>query len=175
MNDTSIIVAYDRNRCIGANNNIPWHIPDDFKLFRKLTIDKTVVMGRKTWESLRNAPKPTYYLPKRLNIVITSSPNELNGWVEQTLGDVPLAFVGMDDAVGLMYRIGGEKFIVGGEQIYRRFLDEGVRRVVASEIDVTVDGGDTYFPALMGNWEVRELSDHPDSVPRFTRREYVRR
>ena len=65
----AIIVAMARNHVIGLNNEMPWHLPDDLKFFKKMTIGKTVIMGRRTWESLRMRP-----LPERQNIVLSRDP-----------------------------------------------------------------------------------------------------
>ena len=68
-----VLVALDtKSGIIGANNTLPWHIPQDLALFKALTVNSTVVMGRRTWESL-----PVKPLPNRLNIVISRTPEQV--------------------------------------------------------------------------------------------------
>jgi len=66
----NVILAFTTNFLIGVDNKLPWHVPEDLKRFRELTIGKTVVMGRKTWDSLPDKVRP---LPNRKNVILTSS------------------------------------------------------------------------------------------------------
>ena len=66
-----LIVAFNKQGVIGVNNDLPWHLKDDLRRFQKLTKNNIVVMGRKTYESLPKRP-----LPNRINVVITSTPNQ---------------------------------------------------------------------------------------------------
>ena len=68
--DFEMVVAVDTNGCIGKANSIPWHLPEDLKHFKELTLNQIVIMGRRTFESLPNGP-----LKNRLNIVISSQPD----------------------------------------------------------------------------------------------------
>ena len=124
----SIIVAYANGRVIGKNGSIPWRLPNDSQYFKRITSGHTVVMGRKTFESMRRP------LPNRRNVVLTSSRTFAAPGVEvvHCVDDV-LALGNRDDV-----------FIIGGESIYRQFL-EVAERLYITEIDVEVDG-DTFFP-----------------------------
>lgn len=125
----SILVAYDRNRAIGHGNKLPWHLPEDLKRFKALTMGHHIVMGRKTFESIG---KP---LPGRTNVVIT---RELGYLAEGSIvvDSLERALeVAKDDS---------EIFILGGAQIFLQMLPF-CDRIYATEIDAAFDA-DTYFP-----------------------------
>lgn len=136
----SIVVAYDEDRVIGNNGEIPWSLPEDFKHFRQLTMGHICVMGRKTWASLPEQYRP---LPGRLNFVISRSE------IRHPSPSV-LFFKSIQECVELanMHWKEKEMFVIGGAEIYKLFLDSGlVDRVVASEV-YGLHGGDTFFPEL---------------------------
>lgn len=146
----SIIVAYDEDRAIAKDGQIPWHIKDDFRHFKKTTLGCPVVMGRKTWDSLPKKP-----LPDRSNIVITSGPGRYNppvlsaGCLEEALW-----IAGEADP-------GKEIFIIGGERVYKEALASGiVEKVVASHIKGRF-GGDLFFPELDG-WQCRLIKSYTE-------------
>lgn len=143
----NIIAAMDVNGVIGVNGDIPWDIPEDMKHFRDLTIDKTVVMGRKTWESL---PAHVCPLPRRQNIVLTRN----MGWQAQ---GAETAYTLLDVA---LYADHDEVFIMGGAEIYRLFLEEGwVERMYLTRVNAEFSG-DTLFPEYNADdWEVVEESE----------------
>lgn len=122
----SLIVAYARNQVIGKDGDMPWHLPADLKNVKELTTGKTIVMGRKTFESIG---KP---LPNRKNVVLTRSQDFHPEGVDvvHTKEEV----LGMGDVI-----------IFGGAEIYRQFLDV-VDRLYITEIDLETEG-DTFFPA----------------------------
>ncbi|MBL0009915.1 MAG: dihydrofolate reductase [Nitrosomonas sp.] len=137
----AILVAMARNRVIGWNNKLPWHLPADLKHFKFLTMGQTIVMGRKTYESIG---KP---LPGRTNIIIT----------RQAGYEVPGAIVvsSIDNALLICEEnsaINGEHFIIGGEKIYRQTL-EICQRMYITEIQRDFEG-DVFFPEFDPNeWE----------------------
>lgn len=138
----SIIVAFDEDRCIAKGGNIPWHISEDFKHFKKSTLGCPVVMGRKTWDSLPSKP-----LLNRTNIVISRNSSYTG-----------LAFIAtsVKDALQVAEREapGKEVWVIGGEQVYKEALTSGmVDRIVASHINGRF-GGDQFFPELPG-WNRR--------------------
>lgn len=143
----SIIVAIAENNAIGKENKLLWHLPADLKHFRDVTSGHTIIMGRKTFDSVG---KP---LPKRRNIVITrSSGLEIPGVeVVNTL----------DDALALC-EDNEEVFIGGGAEIYKMAMD------ITNKIYLTVVKGtfdaDTFFPAIdMDTWEETDRQDfEPD-------------
>lgn len=131
MTAVCLIVAYSRNRVIGKDNQLPWKLPGDLAHFKRQTMGKPIIMGRKTWLSLGRA------LPGRTNIVVSRSGNgKFEGAVLVDSLDAAFAAAGPVDEV----------CIIGGAQLYSDALAR-VDRIVATEIDVEIDG-DAFFPAL---------------------------
>lgn len=132
----SAIVAVDNNWGIGFNGDLLEHIPEDLKYFKELTSGNTVVMGRKTWDSLPKKP-----LPNRHNLVITKDPSiyELTNEVQfYTLRQIEV----------LMLKNKNENhFVIGGGQIYEKLLPL-CDRVYVTKIFKDHDQVDTYFPNL---------------------------
>lgn len=130
-----MVVAMGRGRVIGKDNGLLWHIPDDLKRFKALTLGHPVIMGRKTWESLPERFRP---LPGRTNIVITRQ-----GGYEATGAIVAHS---LDEARAAAARAeGGEEvFIIGGAQLYSEALPSA-DRLNLTLIDDTKEG-DSYFP-----------------------------
>ncbi|UTB80708.1 dihydrofolate reductase [Staphylococcus carnosus] len=131
----SILVAHDQNRVIGKDNQLPWHLPNDLKHVKKLSNGNTLVMGRKTYESIG---KP---LPNRRNVVLTSNsafhPEGVD--VIHDLNEI--------------YDLPGHVFIFGGQTLFEEFID----KVDDMYITVIEDKfqGDTFFPPYtFENWEV---------------------
>ena len=150
----SAIVAVDNDWGIGYNGELLEHIPEDLKYFKALTTGHTVVMGRKTWDSLPKKP-----LPNRLNIVITSQERHFE---EMT------AFISFGEAVSRMKHIYNDEewFIIGGGQIYKELLPF-CERVYVTKIHKSHENVDTYFPNLdeMEDWYcsvVGELQTYND-------------
>lgn len=125
----TLIVAKTKNNCIGLNNTIPWVLKDDMKFFKEKTINKVVIMGRKTFESLG---KP---LSNRKNIVLTKQQKIING-----------VYIGNNITDALSLFPNEENFIIGGEKIYKHTLDL-VDKMYITEIDTEIDG-DTFFPKI---------------------------
>jgi dihydrofolate reductase len=136
----SIAVAIGRdhqhNRVIGCKNQLVWHIPDDLKRFKALTMGHPVIMGRKTWESLPEKVRP---LPGRTNIVVTRS-----GWYEApgaiVVHSFPEALSHAKEAEGAE-----EIFVAGGTEMYQAALPF-VSRLYLTLIDDEKEG-DAFFPA----------------------------
>ena len=125
-----IIWAQDINGGIGKNNSLPWHISEDLINFKKITLNNTILMGRKTWESLPKKP-----LPNRRNIVLSSKKidnvecyNSINSCIES---------LKKDNVCDL--------FVIGGEMIYSSFLSYA-NTLHITFINKSVEGIDTYFP-----------------------------
>lgn len=143
MPTLSLIAAVARNRVIGKDNQLLWHLPEDMRYFRKTTRGKPVIMGRKTWESLPEAFRP---LPGRLNIVVSRAPGynapgaTLAGSLEEA---IEAAGAGADAE---------EVFIIGGAQLYRQALPLAAR-LYLTEIAADFEG-DVFFPAIPpGEWK----------------------
>lgn len=125
------IVAFSNNRVIGRDGDMPWHLPEDLKFFKRTTRDKPVIMGRRTFEALGKA------LPRRRNIVISRNP--AFSAVDCERAD------SLDTALALVATV-EEAFIIGGGQLYRQAMPR-VQRLYLTEIDTHV-AGDTFFPEI---------------------------
>ena len=131
----SLIVALDKNRVIGLNNAMPWHLPGELQYFKETTMGKPIIMGRKTFESIGRP------LPGRRNIVITRNP-------QYDAEGIELAY-SLDEAIKLAGDV-EEIMIIGGQQIFTESLPLADRLYI-TEIDYAFEG-DTYFPAYEG-WQ----------------------
>src|SRR5690606_8355508 len=146
MSDTKItlIVAAAENNAIGKGNRMPWHLPNDFKYFKEKTLNHSVVMGRKTFESIG---KP---LPERRNIVMTKNTNYLHEEVD---------VANNIDELLLYCRDEREIFIIGGAEIYKQTLPLA-HKVLLTRVHTTVDG-DAFFPELPANeWKLISAEKH---------------
>ena len=143
----SLIAAMDRNRLIGQGNRLPWRLPADMKHFRKTTLGKPVVMGRRTFESIG---KP---LAKRTNIILTHDPHFRASGCIVTHG-VDQALSEADGCEELM--------IIGGYSVYEQFLD-CAGRFYLTQIHERFEG-DVYFPEFeLSDWrEVKRVKHGPD-------------
>jgi len=142
------IVAVDNNWGIGFNGELLERIPDDLKRFKQLTDDSTVVMGRKTWDSLPKKP-----LPNRFNIIVTSQEADDN--------DIDIKHSSMEEVKAFLeLDLGIPVFIIGGGMIYRELLPY-CQEVYVTKILKDHDNVDTYFPNLdeMEEWEQDESSE----------------
>jgi dihydrofolate reductase len=123
------VVAHDKNRLIGGDNKLLWHLPEDLKNFKKLTLNSTVIMGRKTFESIG---KP---LPKRLNVVLTKD--------KDFRPEHCLIYDRVEDVIR-DFAEDPQVFIIGGGEIYKQFFPF-IQRIYVSLVDGEYQG-DTYFP-----------------------------
>ncbi|WP_126443996.1 dihydrofolate reductase [Sulfuricystis multivorans] len=129
-----IIAAVAKNGVIGKSNALPWRLPEDLQHFKALTLGHTVIMGRKTWESLPEKFRP---LPGRENIVVTRNVDYV----------APGATVAHSLAAALSkVGAGGTAFVIGGAELYAHALPLA-DRLELTEIDVDVEG-DAFFPAF---------------------------
>lgn len=124
----SLIAALATDRVIGMENAMPWHLPGDLAWFKRNTLNKPVIMGRKTFESIGRP------LPGRLNIVISSKPGEHEGVTWVTSVDAALAAAASVEEV----------MVMGGGRVYEQFLPKA-NRLYLTHIDAEVEG-DTHFP-----------------------------
>lgn len=155
----SIIVATSENGVIGNNNQLLWHISADLKRFKKLTAGHTVIMGRKTFESIGQP------LSNRRNIVISRSEGlKFEGCIVAKSLDSALELAGTDDEV----------FIIGGGEVYRQALPFA-ERIYLTLVHASYEG-DTFFPALNPNeWKVvKEEKVNPTEGPDISFLDYVR-
>jgi dihydrofolate reductase len=140
----SIIVAVSEDLGIGKNNELLWHLPEDLKRFKRLTYGNTVIMGKKTWESLPRKP-----LPGRKNVVITDIPGE-------SFNDAVTAY-SIEDALSKCKK-DEEIFIMGGGSVYRQFMP------LADKLYIThvhkKAPADVYFPKIDPEiWKVVEKEE----------------
>jgi dihydrofolate reductase len=141
----SAILAMSKNRVIGKDNQIPWHLSADLKYFKRTTLHHHIIMGRKTFLSIG---KP---LPKRTNIVLTRNPFFVASHV--------LVASSIEEALSIAEENGEEEvFIIGGGEIYRQSMPYW-DKVYLTRVDIEVEG-DVFFPEL-DNKEWRLLSDEP--------------
>ena len=159
----SLIAAVARNRVIGKDNALLWHLPEDMRHFRETTRGKPVIMGRKTWESLPESFRP---LPGRLNIVVSRNP------AYQAPGATLVGSV--DEAI----RCSGEAkeiFVIGGEELYQQALPLA-DRLYLTEIEADFSG-DAFFPEVSAqDWqEVSRRAQEGDTLPAFSFVTYQRR
>lgn len=157
----SIIVAVDLQGAIGLNGDMLWHISPDLRRFKAITSGKTVIMGRKTWESLPHRP-----LPDRLNIVITRQ----HGY------NAPGAICtdSLERAIGIA--TSEEIFIIGGGELYARALPFASRLYLTRILDKAPQA-DTFFPHINPQeWTRTEMEAYPasNSHPPFRFENYVR-
>ncbi|MEK4229282.1 dihydrofolate reductase [Solibacillus sp. FSL H8-0538] len=142
----SLIVAHDKNRVIGYDNGMPWHLPGDLQYFKEMTMGKPVIMGRKTFESIGRP------LPGRRNIVITRNTEFTAPGIET----VP----SLEAALDLVSEV-EEIMIIGGEQIFKLALP------LADKLYITLINheftGDTYFPTY-DDWTLT-ASREPITAP----------
>ncbi|MBF7979381.1 MULTISPECIES: type 3 dihydrofolate reductase [Rahnella] len=124
----SLIAALATDRVIGMENAMPWHLPGDLAWFKRNTLNKPVIMGRKTFESIGRP------LPGRLNIVISSKPGEHDGVTWVTSVEAALAAAGDVEEV----------MVMGGGRVYEQLLPKA-NRLYLTHIDAEVEG-DTHFP-----------------------------
>ncbi|MGZ3789905.1 MAG: dihydrofolate reductase [Bacteriovorax sp.] len=136
----SMIVAMGPKREIGFNNKLLWHIPEDLKNFKKLTTGKTMVMGRKTFESIGRP------LPNRKSIVLTRDSHFHFSGVD-VIHDPLMAF---DLALEHDETEESELMVIGGEEIFKLYMPY-VQKIYLSEVDYS-GPADAYFPALQGEW-----------------------
>lgn len=141
----TLIWAMSRNGAIGRNNQLPWRLPADLKFFKAQTTGKTMLMGRKTWESMGSKP-----LPNRHNVVITADAS-----YEAEGADVVHS---VDEA--LTYAERGDLMVIGGAGVFQHFLPLADRLLV-TRIEEDIEG-DVFFPHF--SWEDFELVHEEQGV-----------
>ena len=136
----SLIAARSKNNVIGKNGRLPWRLPADMEWFKRHTLDETIIMGRKTWDSLPIKP-----LPNRSNVIITRGVLVDDSTYAHPVVDN--ALIGQLDEV-LSYYEDFSAMIIGGASIYKQSLPS-VLRMYLTEVQTEIVGDDlTYFPAF---------------------------
>lgn len=162
MTMIAMIVAVAKGGVIGADNDIPWYCPADLQHFKRTTMGVPVVMGRKTYESLKIQP-----LPGRRNIIISRNPEY------QAAGcDV---FSSIEAAIEQLAAV-DKIFIIGGAELYKQMLPKA-QELYVTQVDVTV-AGDRYFPEISAqDWQLRSERDFQadEKNPHAMRFQYYQR
>ena len=143
----TIIAAVAKNNVIGSKNNLPWHLPEDLKHFKEITTGHTVIMGRKTYESIVNRlGKP---LPNRKSVVITRN----------TSYQIPIdveKYTSLDEA---LQKHSEDVYIIGGASLYEQALSYADRLII-THIHQEYPG-DSYFPTIdSSKWNEQSREDH---------------
>ena len=142
--EISLIAAFDKNQAIGKNGDLPWHLSSDLKHFKNITTGNTIVMGRKTFDSIGRA------LPNRKNIVLTRNLKwQYEGVV--TINNVNDIFE--------ICKNDSEIFVIGGAEIYNAFL-EIATKMILSYVETEVKDADAFFPKFKSeSWKVMDESE----------------
>lgn len=147
----TLIAAVAANGCIGKDGKLPWHLPEDLKHFKNLTMGKTVLMGRKTWESIPAKFRP---LSGRRNVIITRQAD----FVAPSSDEVEVCH-SLDDA--LARHANEDLFIIGGAEIYRQTIDRADRLEI-TQVKQTING-DAFFPVIEpAAWQETNREEHED-------------
>jgi dihydrofolate reductase len=158
-----LIAAISDNRVIGKDGELPWRVPEDMKRFRELTSGNSVVMGRKTYESIDEKFRP---LPNRKNIVLSQSVDDLEG-----------AYIARTAEEALELSNNSDTYVIGGEQVYDLFLP------LADKLEITrihrKYEGDVFFPEVnWGEWNLvggeKDLISKNKDIP-YSFLSYVRK
>jgi dihydrofolate reductase len=140
----SIVVAISENNAIGKNNQLLWHLPEDLKFFKRVTSGHSIIMGRKTYESIGRP------LPNRRNIVISRQNLVIEGCEVVPSLDKALEITAAEEEV----------FIVGGGQIYVESL-ERCDRLYLTRVHTHIEDADTFFPTINPeNWKILSEEHH---------------
>jgi dihydrofolate reductase len=137
MTRIGLVWAQSTSGVIGRNGDIPWHVPEDLARFKQVTVGHTVVMGRRTWDSLPAKVRP---LPGRRNIVLSRQADFVADGAE-VVGSIDTALTGP------------EAWVIGGAQIYALALPHASRcEVTEIEVDLVLDDEDALAPMLDESW-----------------------
>jgi dihydrofolate reductase len=157
----SLIVAMGKNREIGRNNDLMWHLGEDMRFFKRTTLRHYIIMGRKNFESIPAKYRP---LPERINIIISRNADYMY--------EECYTCTSLDEALELARDNGEEKvFIIGGGQIYKMAMDaQVVNEMYITHVNASFDNADVFFPEFdENNWSKELLL----SVPADSENEYA--
>jgi dihydrofolate reductase len=176
----SMIACISSNRAIGKDNKLLFHIKEDMAFFKRMTMGRIVIMGRKNWESIPTKFRP---LPGRTNIILTRQKDydaskdllSISEEIQKTifvctsLADVETTITKLQEAAVIE-----EVFVIGGSEIYQLFLDY-VDAVYLSIVDQEVEG-DSFFPVLDSQtWQYHQIDNYPSSSIPFRIEEWRRK
>lgn len=142
MTTLSIIVAMSNNRAIGKDNKLLWHLPEDLKYFKRVTMGKPIIMGRKTFDSIGRP------LPGRLNIVVTRQ----SDWQHENVKVVDSIDEAMIVADAQAFIDGiDEVMLLGGAELYKAALEKA-DKLYLTRVDAEIEG-DAFFPEIGPEWQ----------------------
>lgn len=143
----AIVVAIGQDRAIGQGNSLLWHLPADLKRFKALTTGHTILMGRKTFDSL-----PKGALPNRRNVVISRQSLTLPG---------AEVYASIEEALRALSSVEGEVYVIGGGEIYRQLLPQ-TSRIYLTRVAASYPEADVFFPELNDqDWRVESRMTFP--------------
>jgi dihydrofolate reductase len=154
----NLIVAMTKERIIGKDGVLPWHLKDDMKVFKEKTTNKTVIMGKNTWFSLPEKFRP---LPNRNNIILSTTMKETND---------AIICKSIEDALEKARDLGTDVFCIGGARLYESMLPQ-IDVLHISWVKKNYEG-DTYFPNIdFSKWNEVESKEFGD----FIYKKYIRK
>ncbi|MDG2093055.1 MAG: dihydrofolate reductase [SAR86 cluster bacterium] len=167
MKTISHLVAVSKNLVIGVDNNLPWNLKADLAHFKKYTLDKIIIMGRKTYESIGRP------LPNRINYVVSRTLNEIPGTV---------VFNSLENAISaaeqenIKMNKNNEIVIIGGGHIFHE-TSESMNKLIITRVDCDIDG-DIYYPEIdLTKWDLVETKSYKRDFENdydFTIEEYIK-
>jgi dihydrofolate reductase len=167
MKTISHLVAVSKNLVIGVDNNLPWNLKADLAHFKKYTLDKIIIMGRKTYESIGRP------LPNRINYVVSRTLNEIPGTV---------VFNSLENAISaaeqenIKMNKNNEIIIIGGGHIFQE-TSESMNKLIITRVDCDIDG-DIYYPEIdLTKWDLVETKSYKKDFENdydFTIEEYIK-
>ena len=156
-----LIAAVSKDRVIGKQGGIPWKIKEDLSFFKEKTLNSPIIMGRATYNSIGRP------LPNRLNIVMTRSAKKTEGVTEVTSVKEAVETASKNKNSSKVY-------VIGGENIYKEFLPIA-HRMIITEVELYVEGGDTFFPEWSINeWQEQNRDQKEENGIKFSFVEYTR-
>ena len=141
--ELNIIAVIGKNRELGKGNKLLWHIPEDMKHFKRLTLHSSVIMGRKTFESLK---KP---LPQRFNIIIT---RDLRYKLSTDYQDRAIVVHSFQKALSVAEEYGQKIFVIGGGEVYKQAIKKA-KRLYLTLVDASAPA-DTFFPKFKDSFSM---------------------
>lgn len=161
MKDLVLIAAVGKNKELGVNNNLIWHIREDMKFFKETTTGHPIVMGRKTFLSLPNL------LSDRTHIVLTRSGASLHSDV--------LSLPSIEEFMNLAKNIDTDFYVIGGGTIYKEFLPFATKMIL-TEIDESCKEADTFFPNFdINDWNQEVIGEYQDKDTKYLRKVYTKK
>lgn len=161
MDNISMIAAVGKNNELGRKNELIWHIKEDMKFFKEMTINKPVVMGRNTYESLKRP------LKDRQNIVLTTR--------AITIDENTLVMRSINDLLKYIEEYKDEVMIIGGAKIYKEML-EYAKRIYLTEIEEKAPKADTYFPRFNKDlYDINLMGEYVENSIKYKRKVYTKK